>query len=213
MNTILIVDDHDIVRTGLRYLLKDFFPTAQLLNAKDGKEAIVQLKKEKVNCVILDIQLPDTSSFELIEYIRLHHPAANVLVFSMSPENLYGTRFIKAGAMGYLSKEASVEEVKKAIETVLKGNRYMSPELMNSLVEEVSGKPAENPFSLLSNREFAITGLLLAGSPTTGIAHQLHLQPSTVTTYKSRIFTKLRVTNLIELKELASIYGFPSKNT
>jgi two-component system, NarL family, invasion response regulator UvrY len=209
MKTILLVDDHEIVRTGLRYLLADFYPAAQLLEAKDGNEAIALLKTEPVTTVILDVKLPDTSSFELIEYIKSHHPAISVLVFSMGPENLYAFRFIKAGANGYLSKEAPIEEVKKAVEAVIKGKRYISPEVMNILVDEVSGEPAGNPFSQLSNREFAITSLLLSGAPTSEIGHQLNLQPSTVTTYKSRIFGKLRVSNLIELKELATIYNFP----
>jgi two-component system, NarL family, invasion response regulator UvrY len=208
MNTFLIVDDHEIVRRGLKLLIADFYPDAQIYEAYDGDSTVAQLKKNNFTLVILDIQMPNTNSLGLLEYILTRFPKTKVLIFSMSSEMLYGKRFIKAGAKGYLSKEASVEEVKKAIETILRGHRYMSDALLDAFVGSATEEPQANPFTQLSDREFEITSLLLAGHSVSEIAAQLHLQPSTVGTYKARIFEKLKVANLLELRELANLYHF-----
>lgn len=204
MSTFLIADDHEIVRRGLRLLIADFYPGAQILEAYNGDSAIAQLKQYKCTLVILDVQMPNTNSFDLLEYIVKFHPDTKVLVFSMSSETLYGKRFIKAGANGYLSKDASVDDVKKAIETVLSGRRYISADLMDAFVGEVEN----NPFTTLSDREFEIAKLLLTGISINEIATQIHLQPSTIGTYKARVFEKLNISNILQLKELAALYQF-----
>lgn len=204
MSTFLIADDHEIVRRGLRLLITDFYPGSQMLEAYNGDTTIAQLKQNKCTLVILDVQMPNTNSFDLLEYIVKFHPDTKVLVFSMSSETLYGKRFIKAGANGYLSKDASVEDVKKAIETVLSGRRYISADLMDAFV----GDAENNPFTTLSDREFEIAKLLLTGISINEIATQIHLQPSTVGTYKARIFEKLNISNILQLKELAALYQF-----
>jgi two-component system, NarL family, invasion response regulator UvrY len=208
MRKFLIVDDHDIVRQGLKLLIKEFYPAAEIDEARDGDTAEVCLKNESYSLVILDIQMPNTNSFELLDYIINLHPQTKVLVFSMSPEAIYGKRVIKAGAHGYLSKESSMEEVKKALQTIMDGRRYISNKLLETLVDDGTNGKVVNPFSRLSSREFEITTFLLAGQSVSEIAQTVHLQPSTVGTYKSRIFEKLNVSNLIELKELATIYNF-----
>ena len=208
MKKFLIVDDHEIVRQGLKLLIKDFYPAVELDEASDGVSAEASLKANAYALVILDIQMPKTNSFELLEYILNRHPETKVLIFSMSPETIYGKRVIGAGAHGYLSKEAPIEELKKALETVLANRRYVSSHLLEIIMDEkVNGKTA-NPFSKLSAREFEITTFLLAGMSVSEVAHQAHLQPSTVGTYKARIFEKLNVSNLFQLKELATIYNF-----
>src|SRR5690242_10424914 len=204
MNTFLIADDHEIVRQGLKLLIADFYPGAQIVEAFNGDTTMAKLKQHKCTIVILDVQMPNTNSLDLVEYITAFHPETKILIFSMSSETLYGKRFIKAGAQGYLSKDASVEEVKKAIETVLSGRRYISANLMDAFVEEEQN----NPFTTLSDREFEIAKLLLTGLSINEIANQIHLQPSTVGTYKARIFEKLHVSNILQLKELAALYNF-----
>ena len=204
MSTFLIADDHEIVRQGLKLLIADFYPGAQIVEAHDGDSTLAQLKQTKCTLVVLDIQMPNTNSLDLVEYIIAFHPDTKILIFSMSSETLYGKRFIKAGAHGYLSKDASVDEVKKAIETVLNGRRYMSADLMDTFV----GEEQQNPFITLSDREFEIAKLLLTGLSINEIASQIHLQPSTVGTYKARIFEKLHITNILQLKEMAALYNF-----
>jgi two-component system invasion response regulator UvrY len=204
MNTFLIADDHEIVRQGLKLLIADFYPGAQIVEAHNGDTTKAQLKQFKCTLVILDVQMPNTNSLDLVEYITAFHPDTKVLIFSMSSETLYGKRFIKAGANGYLSKDPSVDEVKKAIETVLNGRRYLSADLMDAFIGEVE----KNPFNTLSDREFEIASLLLTGLSVNEIAGQIHLQPSTVGTYKARIFEKLHVSNILQLKEQAALYNF-----
>jgi two-component system, NarL family, invasion response regulator UvrY len=207
--TFLIVDDHEVVRQGLKLLIKDFYLGAEIDEANDGKRAEVLLKSKSYSLVILDIQIPNTNSFELLEYIVNLHPQTKVLIFSMSPEALYSKRVITAGAHGYLSKESSMEEVRRAVETVLSDRNYISNQLLGTLIHESEDKKKDaNPFSKLSQREFEITTFLLAGLTVSEIAQRVHLQSSTVGTYKARIFEKLNVANIIQLKELATIYNF-----
>lgn len=214
MEKFLIIDDHEIVRRGLKLLISDFYHGAQVFEAHDEKSTLDQLKKNYFNLIILDVQMPNTNSFGLLEYITKRYPEAKVLIFSMGSEALYGKRFIKSGAKGYLSKEASIDEVKKAIDTILNGRKYISEELKNVFIEEVTNeqKSDRDPFAQLSDREFEISSFLLAGLSLSEIATRLHLQPSTVGTYKSRIFEKLNVSNLIQLKELATVYNFSQKS-
>ncbi|MGZ5219806.1 MAG: response regulator, partial [Chitinophagaceae bacterium] len=162
----------------------------------------------KVTLIILDIQIPDTNSFELLQFIRNLYPDIKVLIFSMGSESLYGKRFITAGAHGYLSKEAPMQEIHKAIETILSGKKYMTEKLVELIIHNVLNDKDENPFSNLSAREFEIATFLLQGLTITSISEIVHLQSSTVGTYKTRIFEKLQVTNLMELKELALVYNF-----
>src|SRR5690348_7739678 len=105
MNTFLIADDHEIVRQGLKLLIDDFYPGTQIVEASDGDTTLAQLKKHKCALVILDVQMPNTNSFSLVEYITTFFPETKILMFSMSSETLYGKRFIRAGAQGYLSKD------------------------------------------------------------------------------------------------------------
>ena len=204
----LVIDDHEIVRKGLQLFLTDFYPGSAVAEARTGDEAVDLLKKERFTLVILDLQIPNTNSFNILDFIKTQYPETRVLVFSMSPESLYGKRVIKAGADGYLPKESSVDDIRTAVDTLLKNKKYVSPRLVEILVEEMNNEQLNNPFSKLSSREFEIATFLLSGMPVSEIADRVSLQPSTVGTYKSRIFQKLNVSNLIELKELANIYNF-----
>ncbi len=158
--------------------------------------------------VMLDIQMPNTDTFGLMEYFRIKFPELKVLVFSMSPESIYAKRFLKAGAKGFLSKDAPLEEIKKAINLVLNDKKYISDTLMETLAEN-SGKTNDlNLFNSLSAREFEIVSLLLTGQTISQIGKTLHLQVSTIGTHKARIFEKLKVSNILELKDLANTYNF-----
>ena len=206
MKKFLLIDDHVVVRSGIKTLLSGLYKDAEVSEAKDGETAIEQVKTEHFDLVILDIQMPHTDSFSLMEYFKNNYPKLKVLVFSMSPENIYALRFIKAGARGFISKDAPLEEIKKAIDVVLSDKKYISEELLNMLAEgKVPGSGA-NPFNSLSSREFEIVSMLLQGKTISSIAADLKLGISTVGTHKSRIFTKLKTSNLLELKELANSY-------
>lgn len=206
MKTFLLIDDHVVVRSGIRMLLLEIFKPCEIFEAFDGESAVEQLKQRSYDVVIMDIQMPSTDAFGLMEYIRISHQDANVLIFSMSAENIYAKRFLKAGAKGFVSKESSLEEIKKAITLVLNNKRYVSESMLDILAEGSDNESSKNPFQILSARELEIASLLLSGHTLSEIARSLHIQVSTAGTHKSRLFDKLRVANVLELKELADSY-------
>ncbi|MEO7445197.1 MAG: response regulator transcription factor [Ferruginibacter sp.] len=207
MKKFLLIDDHVVVRSGIKILLSDFYKQSEIHEAKDGDSALKCVKENTYDLVMLDIQMPNTDTFGLMEYFRVRYPELKVLMFSMSPENIYAKRFLKAGARGFISKDAPLDEIRKAIETVLNGRKYISEAMIDMLAEADSKQKDSNLFNNLSAREFEIASLLLSGKTLSSIAQTLHLQVSTVGTHKARIFEKLKVTNILELKELANSYN------
>lgn len=205
MKKFLLIDDHLIVRSGIKLLLTDMYKDVEIYEANNGESAIILLKENVYDLVTLDVQMPDTDSFALMQFIKKEYPLAKVLMFSMSPESIFAIRFIKAGAKGFISKSAPLEEMKIAIDKVLNDKKYFSEEI---LMELTRGDVSENNnlFDLLSPREFEIVQLLLSGKTISHIAADLSLSLSTVGTHKARIFQKLKVTNLLELKALSNSY-------
>lgn len=205
MKKFLLVDDHLVVRSGIKLLLADMYEEVQISEAQDGESAIKLLAENEYDLITMDVQMPNTDSFALMEFVKNKYPAAKVLMFSMSPESIYAIRFIKAGAKGFISKSAPLEEMKIAIDKVLNNKKYFSEEVLLELTEGDAGGN-NNLFDLLSPREFEIVTLLLNGKTISHIAADLSLSLSTVGTHKGRIFQKLKVSNLLELKELANSY-------
>ena len=150
--------------------------------------------------------MPDTDTAGLMEYIKTRYPGARVLMFSMSAENVYAKRFLKAGAMGFVSKNAGLVELKKAVELVLNDRKYISESLAEQLAGEIGSQQPSNPFDKLSAREFEIATLLMTGKSGSEISEMLSINSSTVGTHKARLFEKLGVSNLPELIEVARIY-------
>ena len=207
MKRYLIIDDHVVIRTGIKFLLLEKYHPAEIHEAFDGESSMHQLKENNYDLVIMDIQMPNTNTLNLMEYIKKEYPATKVLVYSMSAEKIYAKRFLKNGAMGFLSKDAPLQEITNAIDTVLNGKIYISDLFAEILVEDsYAGKPA-NPFDQLSKREFEITKLLLSGQTLTEISQSLKIKTSTAGTHKQRLFEKLTISNLLELKELATTYN------
>lgn len=208
MHKFLLIDDHVVVRSGIKLLLSSIYEGCEIHEAKDGETATAFVKENHYDFVMLDVQMPNTDSFLLMEYFKASFPLLKVLVFSMNSESIYALRFIKAGAMGFISKEAPLDEVKKAINQVVNGKKYISEEMLFVLAEGTSASNTnQNPFSNLSAREFEIVSMLLNGKTISVIAIDLNLGISTVGTHKGRIFNKLKVANLLELKELANSYN------
>jgi len=203
----LIVDDHVIVRSGIKFLLSEVYQLAELHEASDGDSATQKLKEHNFDLIMLDIQMPKTDSFALMEYIHIKYPQARVLVFSVSAENTYARRFMKAGAYGFVSKESPLEEIIKAINLVLNDRKYISESLAYKIAEDSFAGRSDNPFNKLSPREFEIVALLLNGQTVSDISQSLNIQTSTVGTHKARLFEKLNITNILELKELALAYN------
>ena len=205
MKKFLLIDDHMVVRSGIKMLLTDMFKDVEISEAENGNSALELLKEATYDLITMDVQMPNTDSFALMEFIKKTYPKAKVLMFSMSPESIYAIRFIKAGAKGFISKSAPLEEMKIAIEKVMNDKKYFSEEVLMELTEGDAGGN-NNLFDLLSPREFEIVQMLLNGKTISHIAADLSLGLSTVGTHKGRIFQKLKVSNLLELKELANSY-------
>jgi two-component system, NarL family, invasion response regulator UvrY len=203
----LLVDDHVIVRSGIKLLLSEVYNQSEIHEASDGDTAIEKLKTDSYDLIMLDIQMPKTDTFGLMEYIHIKYPSAKVLMFSVSAENTYARRFMKAGAYGFVSKESPLEEIIKAINLVLNDRKYISESLAFKIAEDSFAGRSDNPFNKLSPREFEIVSLLLSGQTVSDISQSLNIQTSTVGTHKARLFEKLKVSNILELKELATAYN------
>jgi two-component system, NarL family, invasion response regulator UvrY len=206
MPQLLLVDDHAIVRAGLRLLIEDFLPHTKIDEAVDGDSAFSKIKDNDYDLVIMDVNMPNTDSIGTLETILSFKPATRIMIFSMNSEDVYAKRYLKTGAMGYLRKDASNEEIKKAISTVLNNKRYISAQLNEKLLTELhSGNKSINPFDNLSPREFEIVQHLAHGDSVAEISNKLNLHTSTVGTHKARIFEKLKCNNIIELTHLAKV--------
>jgi two-component system, NarL family, invasion response regulator UvrY len=207
MKKFLLIDDHEVVRSGINGLLSEIYKPCEVEEASNTDMAAEKLKQQTFDLIMMDIQMPNSDSLGMMEYIRVRYPDAKVLIFSMSSESIYAKRFLKAGAKGFLSKDSSLDEIKKAINLVLNNRRYVSDTLAESLAFSSASNSPENPFEKLSQREFEIASLLLSGQSVSEVSRALNLQTSTVGTHKSRIFEKLGIDNILDLKELATSYN------
>lgn len=207
MSKFLLVDDHAIIRTGLKLLIQASFAHCRIDEANDGNAAVEMIKDDDYDLVIMDVNMPNTDSLGVLQTILALKPSTKVIMFSMNSEEIYAKRYLKMGAIGYLKKEASNDEIIKAITLGLNNKRYLSQELKEILLTDLkSSSHSENPFDKLSPREFEIVQHLVQGDSVSQISGKLQLHTSTIGTHKSRIFEKLNCHNLIELINLAKIY-------
>ena len=207
MPEILLVDDHSIVRKGLKLLIQDFIPHTNIDEAFDGESALQKIKLSNYDLVMMDVNMPNTDSFGTLETILAVKPATKVIMFSMNSEEVFAKRFLKIGARGYLRKDSTNGEIEKAINQVLNNKTYISSELTQKLLTGLkSKKESENPFDALSSREFEIVQHMAKGNSVSEMSKKLNIHTSTVGTYKARIFEKLHIHNLVELLNLAKVH-------
>jgi two-component system invasion response regulator UvrY len=207
MPDILLVDDHSIVRTGLKLLINDFLPHSNIDEAYDGESALQKVKQLNYDLVVMDVNMPHTDSFGTLQAILAVKPSTKVIMFSMNAEEIYAKRYLNLGAKGYVKKDAPNEEIENAINTVLNGKNYISPSFTQKILSGLLSKnEAENPFDKLSSREFEIVQHLAKGDSVAEISKKLNVHTSTVGTHKGRIFEKLRVHNVVELMHLAEAH-------
>ena len=208
MPHLLLVDDHSVIRRGMKIIIENFLPHVTIDEADDGDSAYKKIKENNYDLVILDVNMPNTDSFGLVTNILALKPAMKILMFSMNDEEVYAKRYLKMGVMGYIKKDEPEAEIKKAITTVLSNKKYISPKLSQIMIEELhSNKNAENPFDNLSPREFEIARHLIHGESLADICNKLTLHSSTVGTHKARIFEKLKCKNIIDLNALAKTHN------
>ena len=206
-NRVLIADDHTIVRSGIKLIIRDLLPSTVIDEDSNGDEVISCVKKYDYDMIVLDINMPDTDSITLVTNLLAYREQSKILIYSMNSEDLYAKRFLKLGALGYLNKESKSEEIRKAITCVLRGDVYISKKLRKDLSEDMHSKNGgDNPFEKLSDREIQTVKYLLHGYSLLEIRKILNVHSSTVGTYKTRIFEKLKVKTLRDLGELARMY-------
>lgn len=206
MPNILLVDDHLVIISGLKIVIQNFLANCKIDVANDGDSAFDKIKRNEYDLIIMDISLPNTDSYNLVNNILAVKSNAKILMFSMNPEELFAKRYIKMGAIGYLNKDASLDEIKNAVESGLQGKRYLSPGLKKKLAMDVlDNKNSENQFDKLSPREFQIVQLLILGDSVSEMSRKLNLHTSTIGTHKARIFEKLHCSNIVDLTTLAKL--------
>jgi len=204
--SILIVDDHAIVRKGLKELLKEKQPDIIVEEAADAESAIKKVMDKKPDLVICDLNMPGRNGIDALKQIKQISPGLPVLIMSMYPEDQYALRVLKAGASGYLGKGSIHEELIRAIQTVLQGKKYITPAVTAKIVDAFHSDGGNSPsFSheTLSDRDFHVFGLLASGKSVSEIATQLSLSSSTVSTYRSRILEKMNLRSNSDLTRYA----------
>ena len=192
---IMIVDDHAIVREGLRRILGATPDLIVAGEADDGLVALSQLEECKPDVVLVDISLPGMSGIELIGRIHQENPKIAILVLSMHKEEQFAVRALKAGAAGYLTKDCAPEQLAQAIRKVISGGRFITPEVAEALANVIVPSFVQTPHKQLSNREFQVFRMLASGKSINDIAQELSLSANTVSTHKSRLMNKLGVEN------------------
>lgn len=206
LNKILLADDHSVVRHGISLILKESFQEISISHAESFAGVLSMLKDNCPDLLFLDINLPGGNSTKMIEKIRLNHPNVKILMFSAYDEEQYALRYIHAGANGFLNKHSSESEIVNAVQTVMETGKYISSTVKEKILENVLHKTPINPLESLSDREIEVATLLAKGEGNLEIANQLNIQMTTVSTYKNRIFEKLRINNVVSLVEILKIY-------
>jgi len=187
---VFVADDHALFRQGVKALLAEEPDLAVAGEAGTAKETLQRIRSEAWDILLLDISLPDGSGIDLLRQIRPHKPDLPILILSMHPEEQYAVNLLRAGANGYITKDAVPQQVVQAIRTLLQGRKYISPAVANILAEEIGGDNRP-PHEQLSEREFQVFCKLAAGRSVGEIADELFLSNKTVSTYRARIMDKM----------------------
>lgn len=202
----MLVDDHDLIRYGLRRLLGDQSGVEVIAEADSGEKALDLVRKEKPDVVLMDVNMPGIGGFEATSRICQTHPQCRVIVLTVHSDGPLPKRILEAGAVGYLTKGCPVDEMLEAIQKVHAGKRYIAPSIAQQLA--LSMLPGEESLiDTLSQRELQVLIMISQGMRTNQISDMLNLSPKTVSTYRKRLHEKLDVSNDVEMMHLAIKHG------
>jgi len=196
---VMIVDDHAVVRRGLTLIINDENDMVLEAEARDAAEALMLVANRHIDIAVIDITMPRTSGVELLNELRSKRPDLPILVLSIHPEEQYAVRCLRAGALGYLKKDAAPDKLVEAIRLVAKGRKFITPAVAERLAEEVGPHGGEEPHARLSDREFEVARLIASGRSSGEIAEDLSLSIKTITTYRSRLLEKMGMNNNAEI--------------
>ncbi|WP_421134602.1 UvrY/SirA/GacA family response regulator transcription factor [Alteromonas sp. A079] len=203
MIKIILADDHDLVRTGIRRILEDVKDFSIVAEAKNGEDAVQLCRKDAPDVVLMDVNMPGIGGLEATKRIVRMSENTRVICVSMHKESPIPMQVMNAGAFGFLTKDAEPDEVIIAIRKVVAGQKYLGNEIAHSIAIEKLSPSVENPFTELSTRELSIAMRLTKGQRVPDIASELSINAKTVNTYRYRMFEKLGVTTDVELTHLA----------
>jgi DNA-binding NarL/FixJ family response regulator len=196
---VLIIDDHPITVLGLEHLFTTHFPDFEVTNAGNSKDARHYILNDSADLCILDITLPQTDTHSLLHFLLSKHPKCKVLMYSNSPDAIFALNFIKLGAKGFLNKNVPQSDVIAAIKAILAGQVYFSQNVLPAILQSMTGNSNKTAFEKLSPREMELFNHLIQGKSGKEICEILSIEPSTVTTIKSRLLKKLNAKSVVDL--------------
>ena len=213
MINVFLVDDHELVRTGIRRILEDVRGIKVVGEAQSGETAVAFCRQYHPDVILMDMNMPGIGGLEATRKILRIRPDVRIIVLTIHCENPFPTKVMQAGAAGYLTKGAAPDEMIQAIRLVHSGQRYISPEIAQQMALSQFASADENPFKSLSERELQIMMMITKGQKVTDISEQLNLSPKTVNSYRYRLFSKLDISGDVELTHLAIRYGMLDADT
>ena len=209
MYRILVVDDHDLIRVGVCQLLNEVAGVTVVGEAASGEQALELVGSIDADVVFMDLRMPGMGGGEAARRIMFSYPHIKVIILTAVNDDEYPRRMLRAGAAAYMTKRADSDEVAKALQTVMAGEVYISPELAQQMVaHQANVDNSESPFAALSEREVHIAQMITSGHRAAEIAAMLNISAKTINTHKYRVYEKVNVTNDVELTLLAVKHGF-----
>jgi two-component system invasion response regulator UvrY len=199
MTRILLVDDHPVVRQGIKQVLTGAFHPALIGEASNAEEGMIEIKNTEWDVLVLDLSLPGTSGLDLLKDLRRERPTLPVLILSMYPPDQFARRAMNAGALGYLTKDSNPNELVKAVGEVMAGRHYFNPSVIEELVSNLQPERGQRPHEALSDREYQVLRMIASGLTVSQVATRLSLSVKTVSTYRARVLEKMNMKTTAEL--------------
>jgi two-component system invasion response regulator UvrY len=203
MIKVCVVDDHTVVREGLKRIISENSGMAVTAEAGNGLEALKIIKNEPCDVVILDITLPEKSGLDVLKELHAESPSLPILVLTMHAEDHYAVRVLRAGAAGYMTKDTAPSQLVQAIRKVIRGGKYVSSTLAEKMAFDLDGDSSKHAHEILSDREYQVLCMIASGQSVTEIADKLTLSEKTISTYRVRILEKLNMKGNAELTRYA----------
>jgi DNA-binding NarL/FixJ family response regulator len=203
----LLADDHSVVRKGMSLLIEELLDKPNIYHAATINDALNTLSKNTIDILILDINFPEGNTINIVSEIKQSYPGIKILVFSAFEEDIYAMRYLHAGAHGFLNKLSSEDEMREALAIFIETGKYITPNIKEKILDKYMYKKMLNPLDQLSDREMEVARLLVKGYGNLEISLAKRIQPTTVSTYKKRIFEKLNIDNLVSLIDIFNSYN------
>lgn len=207
MIQVLLADDHAVVRRGIKEIVEEKIENVSFGMAANGQETLDLVRSRAWDILILDLTMPDKNGLALLKEIKVLQPRLPVLILSVHSEDFYAVRLLKAGASGYLAKDSAPDELVTAIRTALAGKKYISRKLAAKIAGDIGGPIADTLHEKLSDRELQVFLLIASGKSLQEIGYELDLSVKTISTFRSRVLAKLRLTSNAEILHYAMAHS------